>query len=187
VERIKVGGGGRRRMLSCAALALVALSAASCTAASSSPPQKASGSFAIPSASSSNSAETPRPNAAPTPIPTIAPTFGPPGKFVPTGSMTVGRAAATATLLLDGRVLIAGDEGAVFAPGVPSLSPAGIKANDADRGRLSCTCRSQPRRGPPREAAHQPASGTPTAESAADGGRASLSLWLHRDYAMRPL
>jgi hypothetical protein len=55
------------------------------------------------------------------------------GTFRQAGPMHTFRNSFTDTLLADGRVLFAGDEGAVFAPGVPSLSPAGIKANDADR------------------------------------------------------
>jgi hypothetical protein len=55
------------------------------------------------------------------------------GTFSQAGPMSRFRKSFTDTLLADGRVLFAGDEGAVFAPGVPSLSPAGIKANDADR------------------------------------------------------
>jgi Galactose oxidase, central domain len=60
--------------------------------------------------------ESPSPSAtipatsSPTILPTLAPTYGPPGKFVPTGSMTVGRDNAMATLLQDGRVLIAGGD-----------------------------------------------------------------------------
>jgi hypothetical protein len=53
--------------------------------------------------------------------------------FSQAGPMNLFRNSFTETLLADGRVLFAGDQGAVFAPGVPSLSPAKTRSNDADR------------------------------------------------------
>jgi hypothetical protein len=55
------------------------------------------------------------------------------GTFSQAGPMNRFRNSFTDTLLADGRVLFAGDVGVIFAMGFPSLSPAGTKANDADR------------------------------------------------------
>ena len=111
-------------------LALFALLAAGCSAA------VAPTTPSIPVTTSSPVAPTPgptiAPTIAPTTAPTTAPTFGPHGTFVPTGSMTLGRDSATATLLLDGRVLVAGGEGydaarsaELYDPTTGTFSPTG--------------------------------------------------------------
>jgi WD40 repeat protein len=55
------------------------------------------------------------------------------GTFSPTGSLRGDRQGFTTTLLVDGRVLVAGDTGPLYAGPAPSLSPAEIAAIDADR------------------------------------------------------
>ena len=64
---------------------------------------------AVPSATPSASPSETR-SATPSPTPTIVPTVAP-GTFAPTGALTIGRNYYTATLLQDGRVLIAGGLG----------------------------------------------------------------------------
>ena len=58
------------------------------------------------------------------------------GVFTPTGSMAMGRAGATATMLLDGRVLVVGGTASTIAeiwdPATNTFSPAGTMS---DRGR----------------------------------------------------
>ena len=63
-------------------------------------------------------------NVTPTPTPTTAPSPRPPGKFVATGAMTVGRSSFTATLLLDGRVLVVGSDGQQASPAAELYDPA---------------------------------------------------------------
>jgi Galactose oxidase, central domain len=106
-------GGSRSRPVVWAAVALVALAAAGCApaATSSSPAASANEPGTTTAAPRRSDAPTGNLTSAPTSEPTSRPTYGPPGKFVPTGSMTMGRDSATATLLLDGRVLIAGGSG----------------------------------------------------------------------------
>ena len=73
---------------------------------------------------------TPTPFVTPTPGLAILPTPTPkPGTFNPTGSMTTGRGSETATLLPDGRVLIAGGDNAgtaeLYDPTTGTFSPTG--------------------------------------------------------------
>jgi len=88
-----------------AAVALIALVAGGCATGSAT----ASGPASVESERSV--APTSYLTLASTSVMTSAPTYAPPGKFVPTGSMTMGRDSASATLLLDVRVLVAGGEG----------------------------------------------------------------------------
>jgi hypothetical protein len=105
-------GGSRSRAVVWAAVALVALAAAGCaTPATPSAPGNSATASGRTSAPSPSIQPTVYPTSAPSLGPTSRPTYAQPGKFVPTGSMTMGRDSATGTLLLDGRVLIAGGSG----------------------------------------------------------------------------
>jgi hypothetical protein len=133
--------GRRHRMSSMggAAVVLIAVSVTGCAGGSSSPSAGVSNSPAVASASQSSPVPTQSPTTLPTasrtPRPTPAPTYGPLGKFLSTGSMTIGRDSHTATLLLDGRVLIAGGEGydaarsaELYDPKTGKFSPTGSMA-----------------------------------------------------------
>ena len=121
-DRVRPISGRRLSPVVWSAVALVALLEAGCAAAvvTTTP--------SIPINGSSPVAPTPGPSIAPT----TAPTYGPHGTFVPTGSMSVGRDSATATLLSDGRVLVAGGEGydaatsaELYNPTTGTFSPTG--------------------------------------------------------------
>jgi hypothetical protein len=55
------------------------------------------------------------------------------GTFGQAGDMSRYRVGMTVTLLADGRVLLAGDQGEVRAGSAPTLSPKAAAANEADR------------------------------------------------------
>jgi WD40 repeat protein len=83
---------------------------------------------AMPSATASASPQLASPTVSPTATATVAATLGH-GEFGPTGAMAVARNGQTATLLLDGRVLIAGGSGnntaELFSPQTGTFSPTG--------------------------------------------------------------
>ena len=115
--------GGRMRP-AVAAMALVAVVAATTVFVGALPRFNA----VLPGGSSSGS-----PTAGPTPTP-LAPSPTPASRFSPTGSMTTGRFDSSATLLPDGRVLIAGGQDAsggesasaeLYDPATGTFSPTG--------------------------------------------------------------
>jgi hypothetical protein len=119
-----------------AAFGAIVLSVAGCVAATASPSLESPTSYtAIPSAPETTSASA-------TPTRSIAPSRRPPGKFVATGSMTVGRDSHTATLLLGGRVLIAGGSGSDAARSAELYDPVTgtfKKAGSLNHGRVDHT------------------------------------------------
>jgi hypothetical protein len=88
---------------------LIVLAASGCGSAVSTPPVNTPAPSVVAKASMEESLPTPSAsNSAPTTLATPLPTYGPPGKFLPAGSMAMSSSNDMATLLLDGKVLIAG-------------------------------------------------------------------------------
>ena len=111
---ILVGLGVAGLVLVIVAGALVVAGAGSGKASLAPSPLAAASATAVPALPGISPSSVPS-NAAtptPTPTPTLMPTPMPVGTFTATGSMATARATQTATLLADGRVLIAGGEDA---------------------------------------------------------------------------
>lgn len=116
----------------CLGAVLTALTVAGCTGSAASPSAQLTKLPIIQSASAAS------PNSTATPTPSLSPTTRTQPAFVPTGSMTVARGDSAATLLKDGKVLLAGGNGG-FGPAAVDATYASAELYDPATGRFSST------------------------------------------------